>query len=397
MRETTREELYEIVWSSPMREAAKQFGISDVALAKTCRKAGIPIPPRGFWLRPDAQRHALRTTLPPRGIGQSELVGGGGRYRCYGYSYPDDLIDRDLPAAPSFPEPISAVFQRTEKLVGKVRVVPNLDVAHVAIQKILKDDEARREKLRKYGYRWDGPLFDSPFEQRRLRILNAILLACARVGAQAGIHGKEQLNISVKVGDTDVGFELDDPKQIGPNRRNEWRTRPDSIRPATDVLRLEISSWKECSDIKGVWEDQPKDRIEKHLFEIVTNIIVAGEVFYRAGEMSHHDWLVKRKAQLIEEARLEKLRAEEAEQRQKIREERERVSRLLKDARDCRKANAIREYVRLVIEQSADLPLEEIEAWSRWALQRAELIDPIRSRRFLANICNPLYAAEHSY
>jgi hypothetical protein len=36
----SREDLYELVWSKPMRELAKDFGISDVALAKRCHRSG---------------------------------------------------------------------------------------------------------------------------------------------------------------------------------------------------------------------------------------------------------------------------------------------------------------------------------------------------------------------
>jgi len=36
--ELTREELYEQVWTVPMQRLAERYGISDVALAKTCRK-----------------------------------------------------------------------------------------------------------------------------------------------------------------------------------------------------------------------------------------------------------------------------------------------------------------------------------------------------------------------
>jgi hypothetical protein len=39
----SREDLYELVWSKPMRELAKDFNISDVALAKRCRGLGIPV------------------------------------------------------------------------------------------------------------------------------------------------------------------------------------------------------------------------------------------------------------------------------------------------------------------------------------------------------------------
>src|SRR5437016_14635265 len=56
----SREDLYELVWSKPMRELAKDFGISDVALAKRCRRLAIPVPGRGYWARVDAGQQPHR-------------------------------------------------------------------------------------------------------------------------------------------------------------------------------------------------------------------------------------------------------------------------------------------------------------------------------------------------
>ena len=45
----TRTELYELVWHEPTRTVAGRLGISDVGLAKICRKFHIPRPWRGYW------------------------------------------------------------------------------------------------------------------------------------------------------------------------------------------------------------------------------------------------------------------------------------------------------------------------------------------------------------
>ena len=47
----SRKELYELVWSEPMKNLSIRFGISDVALKKTCARAEIPTPDRGYWAR----------------------------------------------------------------------------------------------------------------------------------------------------------------------------------------------------------------------------------------------------------------------------------------------------------------------------------------------------------
>jgi DNA-binding Lrp family transcriptional regulator len=44
--ELTREELFLLVWERPTREVARELGISDVALAKRCKKLQVPKPPR---------------------------------------------------------------------------------------------------------------------------------------------------------------------------------------------------------------------------------------------------------------------------------------------------------------------------------------------------------------
>lgn len=60
----TREELYEAVWSEAMYRVAQRYGISGVALAKTCRRHDIPAPERGYWAKRAAGRAPKRPPLP---------------------------------------------------------------------------------------------------------------------------------------------------------------------------------------------------------------------------------------------------------------------------------------------------------------------------------------------
>jgi hypothetical protein len=57
-----RSKLYELVWSKPVTELAKEFGISDVALAKRCRAINILLPEVGergvFTTRPNVSSSA---------------------------------------------------------------------------------------------------------------------------------------------------------------------------------------------------------------------------------------------------------------------------------------------------------------------------------------------------
>ena len=64
MAKLTREELYALVWDRPMTRLAKEFGLSDVALHKICRKHEIPTPPLGYWAKKAHGKPVTNTPLP---------------------------------------------------------------------------------------------------------------------------------------------------------------------------------------------------------------------------------------------------------------------------------------------------------------------------------------------
>jgi hypothetical protein len=60
----SREELYELVWKIPMLRLARRFGLSDVGLAKVCRRHNIPTPRAGHWAKKRHGKMVRRTSLP---------------------------------------------------------------------------------------------------------------------------------------------------------------------------------------------------------------------------------------------------------------------------------------------------------------------------------------------
>jgi hypothetical protein len=60
-----RDELYLEVWSTPMQKLAMKYGISDVGLAKVCRKLAIPLPGRGYWAKKEAGQEVQQPPLTP--------------------------------------------------------------------------------------------------------------------------------------------------------------------------------------------------------------------------------------------------------------------------------------------------------------------------------------------
>ena len=47
MTTISREALYDLVWTEPVRTIAQRMGVSDAWLKKCCAKADIPVPDRG--------------------------------------------------------------------------------------------------------------------------------------------------------------------------------------------------------------------------------------------------------------------------------------------------------------------------------------------------------------
>ncbi|HLO47633.1 MAG TPA: hypothetical protein VK211_04325 [Kamptonema sp.] len=51
----SKEELYNLIWSKPTSQLAKDFGVSDKAIEKWCKGYEIEKPPRGYWAKKQAQ------------------------------------------------------------------------------------------------------------------------------------------------------------------------------------------------------------------------------------------------------------------------------------------------------------------------------------------------------
>lgn len=47
----SRADLYCLVWTKPTTEVADILSVSDVAVAKRCKRLNVPKPPRGYWAK----------------------------------------------------------------------------------------------------------------------------------------------------------------------------------------------------------------------------------------------------------------------------------------------------------------------------------------------------------
>ncbi len=80
-REFTRQELYDLVWSKPMKRVASELGVDTWPLTSLLRRAGIPTPPPGYWMMKEFGKPVVQPPLPPapEGIGESLTLNFGRR------------------------------------------------------------------------------------------------------------------------------------------------------------------------------------------------------------------------------------------------------------------------------------------------------------------------------
>lgn len=62
-----RRTLYEEVWAEPVYKVAQRYGVSNVAIAKTCKKMHIPVPGRGYWNKIQSGKKMDKIPLPEYG------------------------------------------------------------------------------------------------------------------------------------------------------------------------------------------------------------------------------------------------------------------------------------------------------------------------------------------
>lgn len=378
----TRQELYGLVWSEPMSTLGPTLGISGVGLAKVCRRADIPVPERGYWARLHAGKDVARRSLPPRGPGMSDtVVIGETPYEPYA-ALAARLLAGPSPPPPTFSEEMTHVTERVRAMVSKVRVTKTLDRPHPLIARLLDEEERRRERQTNSSLTLssDGPLFGSPFERRRLRIVNGVFLALQRCGCRPWLRDRQAREIGVEVGQQHVAFSVDRVGQRGHTPHPGLRGTAKAV--GREKMRLTISTTGSAPATGTSWEDTDTTRIEDHLSEIVVALMVAGEAHYRAGALAAYEWRLQRRAELEDEMRRRR-EAEERRERERLAAlERERLERLFNAANAWRRAVDLRAFVdavRAANQGRSGAAAKRLERWAADALSAADRLDPLHA------------------
>lgn len=384
--ELSRQALYDLVWMTPVKTLAERFGISDVGLRKACQRSLIPLPPAGYWAKVAAGKRAVQPPLPDRPPGMRDTVTpGAGRYDSYSYrQWTDAELLGPLPPCPTFKPDLETVQVDCLRRIDRITVPRDLSRPHPAIAKILEIDEQRRiaQLGKSYVSSWDAPRFASPFEQRRLRVLSALMIALLRLGASVRLTGKNARSIYVTVHDTAFWIRLDDEAGTA-KQPSEYEPPPSKA--AGSPLFLAISQGHDGAPAIR-WGDDTSGKLDTKLRDAVAGILVHAEASYRSTCEHRHEWRIERRANRLSEIHQARLKAEQAERDRIERLKQERIERLLGQAEAFRKAAAIRAYVAEARDRAGADARDDVAAWAEWALGVAAGIDPVQTGAFLSNL-----------
>ncbi len=353
-RETwNRQELYEKVWQFPLRKLAAEYRISDVGLAKVCRKLDIPLPGLGHWTK-IACGHAI--PRPPLPAMEAAPV-----------------LVRQVrePQAAVLPEDVSHL-----EAIERIAAEPNPSVtkamlAHPLVEKarsVLNQTSSRPgEKLSaSRELEWLDLRVTKNQLPRALRIMAAVIHILEKEGFQVVVEKKASESTRAVIYGENIRFGLIERfHQVKPALKPN--ASPYSYNPVrletTGDLSIEVWNYYSGGPQK-VWRDRENSKLEAQIPKCV------------AGMMR-----IALKERADDRAREERERAhqkrvnEVAEELEKIRAEEKRIKLLRRDAGAWHRAERIRKYVAAVRESGA----KDAE-WLTWAELQADRLDPLKEK-----------------
>lgn len=350
-----RAELYEKVWATPVRILAKEFGMSDVGLAKICRKHSIPVPPVGYWRRKETGYKVKRPPLLSAKDGGEHLdIYIRERLRPEF----ENLARQTAPKIAIAPDVSHPLALRSEKLLsrGKLNqkglvIAKNGALAHILVS---------REQL-----------------PRALKVLNALLLALGARGQSASWPKQENALLAVSIDGEAVRFSLSEvtdsvPHVLTPGEVNHPWSAPKYDYKLTGRLQLQIANLPPyMGPIRRTWADGKQQRIEDCIGEFMVGLTVAAVA-------------IKKNRQETEERhrQREEERKRQEEQRRIAAEHKRRAELVTELIGNWEEGARLRRFVNAIEEETArvglsDAEKNDIQQVVEWVRRYADTLDPL--------------------
>ena len=356
----SRVELYDRVWTIPMRTLAAEFGISDVGLSKLCHRHHIPTPPRGYWVQ---REHGKATPPPPL------LQSTNGSEAIVIESTPPRAISPAVEATPVVEVSVKQRLLRPHPLVERTK-------SALRIAKPKEDGRVTANAPNALSITIGPRSVD-----RAIRILDALFKAIEARGHRIVLQGStfhRKLVAMVAGEEIGIGFGekvTQEAREITAAEREraqrEWWFRPSPYRqiPSGRLFLRMDQFWG--FGLRTQWIDGKKQRIETHLGGFVVQLEMLAE------RIKEH----RKELQKTEEERRAR-EIERIEQMRLLRKEEERFKALQAEADAWHRSQRLRQYIAAVradalTKRGSIREGSELDCWLQWASEQADRIDPL--------------------
>ena len=363
-RTITRKQLYDKVWSTPMTAISKEYGLSDVGMAKLCKRHEIPRPPRGYWAKVEHGQKPPKEELPnPDQDANIEI---------HGHEV-DNEMDSQVQAE---------VDAALEKL-GPVAVREDLRGAHHLIGEMREYLNGRNVfSTGIFNITPDAPLdlkVSKTGLHRALRIMDALLKAMEAQGwtiSTGPVVSVLGVDIPLSLSEGVVSKSEEPPEDDSGGRYQFHHSRMISKQVPSGEFTLVMggkSSWYRRKVKDGV-----RQRLEDMLQKVLEGMVAIASS-HRQDELAREE----RERQWAEEQRREEaIRERKARLKKKILAEKARVNALVREMRQWRQSQDLRAYIEARKRQhlagrNPDAMDDDFSRWHQWALDQAARLDPL--------------------
>lgn len=370
-----RETLYNEVWTEPVTIVALRYGLSDVGLAKMCRKLSIPIPSRGYWAKVKAGRIMKRVPLPKIARPFSGAT----------------------PSLAKLPDAELETLKIARKAAAEVRkeALELIEASMPAATEHPLVQATRKRLCRRDGWPANTLLRSAPKDginvsvtrdsiERALLVVNGLLNALIKQGITCEVDSARGLTLLVQQ-ETGTSLEFALTEHVSRSqhevtaaeeraRKRYWNNArsnasleyphiPRYDYTPTGVLTVQVGRWPSKS-----WKDTPKKSLERRLPEMVVGVMA----------LVHETYAKKQ-----EDARREAAFAQAKDQyeylMQRRRNEEERFKKVESSADDFDRACRLRALA-TAYEQRAGAASElspQQHEWLQWVRAKADWLDPL--------------------
>jgi hypothetical protein len=361
-----RGDLYKRVWVTPISRLSKEFGISDVGLAKICRKLNIPRPERGYWAKLEFGKTPKIPRLPTLRAGEPD------HYAFRRYAYQNTSAK-------------SSQLTQENLLYDQIINVPEkLDKPHAFVREartFLKKSTPDDYGMISFGKKGAFIRVSPASVDRAFRILNTLIieiersgfgsLACSKRDPEAyfEILG-ERIEFSLTETASRIDHVLSDEEKKRKTSGSLWSVKRYDYLPNNN-LALKIETFSSLA-ARRKWADSKTMRLEGHIARFINGAIVTAQIIKTERKEREEQ---KKK---FEEAQIAREREEQLRKAEK-----DRLLNLEKQAEQWKKSELIRGFIQAVEREAKGLSSDDeirkkIEDWLSWAKKMADQIDPTK-------------------